>query len=73
MAKTKEADQTATPTGEFEPKPCPTGGPMAVCQSLNVWGAAWEAWGKEVLAELTSLGGGGPGGVSQPPKPPFKP
>lgn len=57
----------------YEPVDCPSGGPKQQCQSLNDWGAAWEAWGLTVKQAIENLTGGGPTGVSPPPKPPYKP
>lgn len=53
----------------YQPVDCPGGG-KALCDALNIWGAAWQAWGAEVKAKVDLLGP--PTGVSPPPPPPFK-
>jgi hypothetical protein len=68
----KKERPTAAPSGKYEPVDCP-GSPKANCQALDVWGAAWEAWGEEVRAALKALDAGGTTNVSPPPPPPFRP
>ena len=73
MKGTMKKGSTIVEPQQYHPVNCPGGGPKSQCDALNVWGAAWEAWGVEVVAELRRLGGGTPTNVSPPPPPPFKP
>lgn len=73
MKDTMKKVSTVATSPDYERVDCPGGGPKSQCDALNVWGAAWEAWGVEVVAELRRLGGGTPTNVSPPPPPPFKP
>lgn len=73
MKGTMKKVRTVATSADYDSVDCPGGGPKSQCDALNVWGAAWEAWGVEVVAELRRLGGGTPTNVSPPPPPPFKP
>ena len=67
MKDTMKKVSTVATSPDYERVDCPGGGPKSQCDALNVWGAAWEAWGVEVVAELRRLGGGTPTAARRAP------
>jgi hypothetical protein len=52
----EKADKSGigAPTKDYDPVDCKGSG-KPQCDALNVWGAAWEAWGKMLLQEKDEM------------------